>query len=121
MNATLKQLVGQTRDYLLSSARHLKKLPEIRSFGDAVQFATDAKNRGMTYAKKTVAVLQKGAAQYKAQCGDWVKTKKGEWVKMGSKAPLGAKKKAATKQTRRANVMRAAPKKMEEQERQIGA
>lgn len=119
MNATLEQVVDTTKNYLLGSAKHLKGLPKIRSVNDAVQFATEAKNRGMTYAKKTVALLKKGAAEYQAQYGDWIKTKKGEWIKMGAKSPVATKKRSTVKRSKRPTVMRHTAKKVEAQERPV--
>lgn len=61
---TTKQHLMHTKEYFSNSIKHLKMLPKIRSFEDATHFATEAGNRSIAYAKKTLAVLQDGMTQY---------------------------------------------------------
>lgn len=61
---TTKQHLMHTKEYFSNSMKHLKMLPKIRSFEDATHFATEAGNRSIAYAKKTLAVLQDGMTQY---------------------------------------------------------
>lgn len=59
-----KQHLMHAKEYFSNSMKHLKMLPKIRSFEDATHFATEAGNRSIAYAKKTLAVLQEGMTQY---------------------------------------------------------
>ena len=111
----VKQQVSHTKEYLAHATRHLKMLPKIRSLEDATHFATEAGNRSIAYAKKTLAVLQEGATQYQG----WAKkTAKALGLKIVAKTTGNAKKKTASyKQPKRTSMRRAE----EKQEKQAAA
>lgn len=88
-----KQQMANTKEYLSQAANHLKMLPKIRSFEDATHFATEAGNRSIAYAKKTLAVLKEGTTQYQ----NWAKkTAKTLGLKTGYKKPIKVTKKAVS-------------------------
>ena len=89
----VKQQLSNTKEYLLHAASHLKMLPKIRSLDDVTHFATEAGNRSIAYAKKTLAVLQEGAHQYQG----WAKkTAKTLGLKTSKRKPVTAAKKTVS-------------------------